>query len=100
MKITRASELTGVTRTLDIPVTDDQIQAWLDGMLIQAAMPNLDADQREFVKTGITPDEWDSLYPDEDPEDHDDLDERMDGDHDSAMISVGWGTDEDYFDGS
>ena len=100
MKITRASELTGVTRTLDIPVTDDQIQAWLDGMLIQAAMPNLDADQREFVKTGITPDKWDSLYPDEDPEDHDDLDESMDGDHDSAMISVGWGTDEDYFDGS
>ena len=100
MKITRASELTGVTRTLDIPVTDDQIQAWLDGMLIQAAMPNLDADQREFVKTGITPDEWDSLYPDEAPEDHDDLDESMDGDHDSAMISVGWGTDEDYFDGS
>ena len=100
MKITKTSELTGITRTLDLPVTEDQIQVWLDGMLIQAAMPNLDADQREFVKTGITPDEWDSLYPDEDPEDHDALDESMDGDHDSAMISVGWGTDEDYFDGS
>ena len=31
MKITRASELTGVTRTLDLPVTEDQIQVWLDG---------------------------------------------------------------------
>ena len=60
MKITKTSELTGITRTLDLPVTEDQIQVWLDGMLIQAAMPNLDADQREFVKTGITPEEWEN----------------------------------------
>jgi hypothetical protein len=26
----------------------------------------------------------------------DDLDDGMDGDHDSAMASAGWGTDEDY----
>lgn len=30
-------------------------------------------------------------------DDHDDFfDESMDGDHDSAMESAGWGTDEDY----
>ena len=68
MKITRASELTGVTRTLDLPVTEDQIQVWLDGMLIQAAMPNLDADQREFVKTGITAEEWETLRSKKDEE--------------------------------
>ena len=28
--------------------------------------------------------------------DDDDYDESMDGDHDSAMESAGWGTDEDY----
>lgn len=27
---------------------------------------------------------------------YDDGDESMDGDHDSAMESAGWGTDEDY----
>lgn len=27
---------------------------------------------------------------------YDDYDESMDGDHDSAMTSCGWGTDEDY----
>lgn len=27
---------------------------------------------------------------------YDDGDESMDGDHDSAMTSAGWGTDEDY----
>jgi|LakMenE01Jun11ns_1017448.scaffolds.fasta_scaffold7700302_1 hypothetical protein len=26
----------------------------------------------------------------------DDYDDSMDGDHDSAMASAGWGTDEDY----
>jgi len=26
---------------------------------IQMAMPHLDADDREFIKTGITPEEWD-----------------------------------------
>lgn len=68
MKITKTSELTGITRTLDLPVTEDQIQVWLDGMLIQAAMPNLDADQREFVKTGITPEEWETLRSKKDKE--------------------------------
>ena len=28
--------------------------------------------------------------------DDDDYDDSMDGDHDSAMESAGWGTDEDY----
>jgi hypothetical protein len=27
---------------------------------------------------------------------YDNVDDSMDGDHDSAMESVGWGTDEDY----
>ena len=30
----------------------------------------------------------------DDPDD--DFDDSMDGDHDSAMTSAGWGTDEDY----
>ncbi len=29
-------------------------------------------------------------------DDEDDYDDSMDGDHDSAMASCGWGTDEDY----
>jgi hypothetical protein len=31
-----------------------------------------------------------------DPSDEDNYDESMDGDHDSAMESCGWGTDESY----
>jgi hypothetical protein len=58
MKITRTSRLTGNTSVMDLPITREQLAAWVDGELIQNAMPQLDADQREFVMTGITPDEW------------------------------------------
>jgi hypothetical protein len=36
----------------------EQISRWRTGELIQDAMPNLSADDREFIKTGITPEEW------------------------------------------
>jgi hypothetical protein len=62
MNITRKSPLTGITRTKEIDVTIDQILAWEMGELIQNAMPHLSADDREFVKTGITGEEWDQLF--------------------------------------
>ena len=62
MKITRKSPLTGITRTKEIDVTIAQILAWEEGELIQHAMPQLSADDREFVKTGITGEEWDQLF--------------------------------------
>ena len=58
MKITRVSKLTGKMHTLDIPVTRGQLNDWRNGTVIQRAMPNLTADQREFIKTGVTPEEW------------------------------------------
>ena len=48
----------GVTRTLDLPVTEEQIEDWNTGTLIQEAMPQLSADDREFVMTGVTAEEW------------------------------------------
>jgi len=66
MKITRTSNYSGVTRTLDLPVTQEQIDAWEAGTLIQNVMPTLSPDDREFLKTGITPDEWDQMFPPED----------------------------------
>ena len=62
MQITRRSSLTGVTRTLDIPVTQQQLDSWRAGTLIQDAMPALAADLREFIMTGITNDEWKQVF--------------------------------------
>ena len=62
MLVTVTSVLSGVTRTMDLPIMYDQLCLWRDGMLIQDAMPNLSADEREFLITGITPDEWDAEF--------------------------------------
>lgn len=60
MQITMESMLTGNVSTMDIDVTLEQLEAWHNGMLIQEAMPHLTADEREFIKTGITQEEWDT----------------------------------------
>jgi len=62
MKITRTNPFNGEVNTLNIEVTDEQIQAYMDGALIQDAFPNLSADDREFIKTGITAESWDEMF--------------------------------------
>lgn len=59
MLITRVSMLTGKTHTRVIKVTQQQLDRYyLDEMLLQLAFPFLSVDDREFIKTGITPEEW------------------------------------------
>ena len=66
MLITKVSGLTGIEHTFDIPCTRDQLERWERGEdLIQRIMPNLTADEREFLITGSTVDEWDSDFGDE-----------------------------------
>jgi hypothetical protein len=62
MKITRTSRLTGKTSVMYLDITKEQLFSWVDGMLIQEAMPNLTPDEREFVMTGITPAEWNEAF--------------------------------------
>lgn len=61
MLITRTSPLSGITRTLDIDVTQEQMDKWLSGTLIQNAMPQLSNADREFLMTGIIDSEWAEL---------------------------------------
>jgi len=58
MIIERRSPFSGETNQMEIPVTKVQLDNWRNGALIQRAMPNLTADQREFIMTGITPTEF------------------------------------------
>lgn len=66
MKITRTSAISGITRTIELPVTEDQLQVWEKGKHIQFAMPHLSADQREFIISGVTASEWAEFITDED----------------------------------
>ncbi len=59
MEITRTSISTGITRTRNLDVTPEQIDAYLiKGELLQNAFPHLSAGDREFIKTGIPDEEW------------------------------------------
>lgn len=64
MLISKISDMSNKMHTMDIDVTDEQLQDWRDGTAIQDAMPNLTPDEREFIKTGITPKEWDEMFGD------------------------------------
>ena len=70
MLITRTSMATNITRTVALDVTQEQMDAWENGQLIQNAMPNLSADEWEFILTGMWGDEWDDVMLEED--DYDD----------------------------
>ena len=61
MLITRTSP-SGRTITLDVPCTPEQIERWRSGVLIQHAMPDVPPPLREFVKTGVSPQEWEELF--------------------------------------
>lgn len=63
MLITKRSPFTGKENTMDIPVTQDQLDRYNNGSKsIQNAMPRLTPDQREFIMTGITPEEWNNTF--------------------------------------
>ena len=66
MKITRISPFSGEVNTREIEVTEEQLANWKNGMLIQNAMPNVNPGDREFIKTGITPEEWEETFGKED----------------------------------
>ena len=61
MRIAKQSMLTGNITTREIPVTNWQIIQCRDCALIQDVLPDLSAEDREFIKTGITPEEWSNL---------------------------------------
>lgn len=68
MKIIRTSELTGATNVMDLDITWEQCERFdyrrKTGELIQNIFPNLSAAEREFLLTGITPEEWEILISD------------------------------------
>ena len=67
MLITRQSPLTQKFHTVDLDVTLEQLVEIksADGRLIQHVLPHLTSDQREFILTGYTPQDWDTIFEDE-----------------------------------
>lgn len=61
MLITRKSFFTGEDQTMEIAITPRQLDAWENGALIQDVAPNLSADDREFIISGLTAEDWKRL---------------------------------------
>jgi hypothetical protein len=71
MQITRISIITGKANTMDLPVTPEQLEQ-AKHQLIQHALAHLTPEQREFLLTGVTPQEWEEhLGPPPSEEDDD-----------------------------
>ena len=63
MIVSRKSPLTGLVSTMDLAITAEQIERYRSGALIQNAFPNLTDAEREFYKTGYTPEDWQTMFP-------------------------------------
>lgn len=64
MRVWRISVLSGAGNYMDLDITQEAYATWASGFgpVIQEAFPNLTASEREFLMTGITPQEWTNLF--------------------------------------
>jgi hypothetical protein len=80
--VTRTSQFSGKEATMELPLTQEELDAGLahswshcralgiqpkePSMHMQDIFPQLNADQREFLMTGCTPEEWNEMFPPDD----------------------------------
>lgn len=64
MLITKFSPHSMRDNTREIDVSQSQLDRWKAGELIQNVMPHLSPDDREFLMTGLTPEDWEEMFPD------------------------------------
>ena len=67
LEVTRKSILSGKTNTMTLDITQEHLDRYeqVGGLLIQAVFPNLSKEEREFLISGITPDEWNNTFGEE-----------------------------------
>ena len=68
--LTMTSELTGEVHTRRLPVSQARLLEWMSTPehrrpLVQEAFPDLNEDDREFILTGATPEEWEAEFGDD-----------------------------------
>lgn len=60
------SMISGKSGSMEFNMTEQEFEEsyskWKDGMLIQQAFPTLSREEREFIKTGILPEEWTAVF--------------------------------------
>jgi hypothetical protein len=75
--ISRRSPRTGKINNLEIDINDDQVAELIArSRPIQQICPNLTPDEREFLLTGYTKEDWAAIFP---PEEEDGSPESVPG---------------------
>lgn len=62
MKITKKSPLTGKMNTMELDITQEQLDRWKAGEPIQNVFPYLEKHEREFLITGFTQKDWETIF--------------------------------------
>jgi hypothetical protein len=68
MEVIRQSQLSGAIHVMEIDITEEQLarveNRRANQELIQNIVPHLPKDEREFLITGSTPEEWELAFAD------------------------------------
>jgi hypothetical protein len=66
MQVTRTSSLSGNVYTMELDVTQEQLDKFdnrrENGEYVQTIFPHLTSEEREFIMTGISPTEWNEIF--------------------------------------
>ena len=65
MQITRTSMVSKKRHTLDLPIDETEFKAWENDPArpyVQDRFPELSAGDREFLISGVTPEEWEKFF--------------------------------------
>lgn len=62
MKVSRRSILSGEIVTMDLDVTQEELDRFAAGEFAQRVWPHLSPGIREFLINGITPQEWEEQF--------------------------------------
>ena len=63
MLVTRRSPFSKTENTMELDITPEQLAHYEQGNeLIQNVFPDLPPEHREFIMTGITPEEWEASF--------------------------------------
>lgn len=70
--VIRYSNVSGKFNKVTLPITEEMYNRWkVRHQLIQDVFPHLDKEEREFLMTGYTPDDWAKIFPPKEEGDED-----------------------------
>jgi uncharacterized protein (DUF779 family) len=65
MKLSKRSIISGKINEMNLDITEEQYFSWKTGDLVQNVFPHLNSKEREFIVSGITPQEWKEVFGEE-----------------------------------